>query len=117
MPDRPPGRQLTEDEWIVLLDVYQTHRSERISVNHPAIIRASETLRALALQAGRTPDAGFRPPSGLHRQLEVFRRLDPLCQRTDRKVPQLAEAVWKRFSADPQACRMMADTLRAKSHR
>jgi hypothetical protein len=117
MPHRQPGRQLTEDEWIVLLDVYQTHRSERISVNHPAILRASETLRALAQQTGRSPDAGFRPPSGLHRQLEVFRRLDPSHRRTDRKVPQLAETVWNRLSSDPKACRIMADTIHAKVSR
>ncbi len=103
MTDKQPGRQLTEDEWIILLDLYQTHKAERMSGTHPAIIRASETLRGLAKKSGRIVEPGFRPPSGIYRQLEVFRRLDS--SGAANKVPQLAEAVWKKFASDPHSCR------------
>jgi hypothetical protein len=112
MTDKQPSRQLTEEEWVVLLDVYQTYKAERMSANHPAIISVSETLRALARQGGRIIDTGFRPPSGIYRQLEVFRRLDS--SRATGKAPHLAEAVWKRLSSDPKGCRMQADSVRAK---
>lgn len=114
MTDKQPSRQLTADEWIVLLDVYQTHKAERMSGSHPAIVRASETLRALARQGGRTVEPGFRPPSGIYRQLEVFRRLDS--SGASKKVPQLAETVWQRFASDPNSCRKLADAVRAKVH-
>ena len=114
MSDRQSSRQLTEDEWIVLLDLYQTHRSERLSAKHPTLLNASETLRALGRRNARNEDAGFRPPSGLHHQLSVFRRLDTSPQPSDRKTPHLAENIWRRFSSDPSACRVAADAVRAK---
>ena len=113
MSNRQPGRQLTEEEWTILLDVYQTHKSERLSPSHPAVLQASETLRLLGQKTARTQDPSFRPPSGLYRQLEAFRHLEPGHGGSPRKVPQLAESVWKRFSRDPQACRVMADGIRA----
>jgi hypothetical protein len=116
MSEKQPSRQLTEEEWIVLLDVYQTHKAERMSPQHPAIVAASETLRALGQRAARrTLEPGFRPPSGIYRQLEVFRRLESPRQRVNLKVPQLAEEVWRRFSSDPESCRETADAVRAKA--
>lgn len=114
MTDAQPSRQLTEEEWVVLLDVYQTCKKERMSASHPAILSASETLRALAKQGGRTVDPGFRPPSGIHRQIGIFRSLDS--PRTNEKVPKLAEAVWLKLSSDPAGCRRLADAIRSKVH-
>lgn len=115
MSSREPGRQLTEEEWIVLLDVYQTHKSERLSPSHPAVLRASETLRLIGQQTARNRGPSFRPPSGLYRQLEAFRRLEPGHGGSDRKVPRFAESVWKRFSRDPKACRVTADAIRGRA--
>jgi hypothetical protein len=114
MTDKPPSRQLTEEEWVILLDVYLTYKEESMSASHPAILRASETLRALAGRGGRMVDPGFRPSSGIYRQLQVFRRLDS--SRASGKVPQLAETVWKRLSGDPKGCQMLAEVVRAKVH-
>ena len=115
MADRHPTRQLSEDEWIVLLDVYQTHRGEPLSAKHPAIVKASETLNALGERDGRRSGPNFRSPSGLQRQITTFKYLDPEYQSADHKVPPLAEKVWTRFSNDPRNCRITADAVRAKA--
>lgn len=115
MADRHPTRQLSEDEWIVLLDVYQTHRGEPLSAKHPTIVKASETLNALGERDGRRSGPNFRSPSGLQRQIATFKYLDPAHRSGDHKVPPLAESVWRRFSNDPHGCRIAADAIRKKT--
>jgi hypothetical protein len=117
MTDRHATRQLSEEEWIVLLDVYLTHGGQALSAKHPAVIKASETLNTLGEQTGRRSGPHFRSPSGLHRQLGVFRRLNPVHRSGDHKVPQLAEEVWKRLANDPRGCRATADGVRTRISR
>ena len=114
MSNRHPSPPLLEDEWIVLLDVYLSHRNENLAAKHPALLRASETLNHLGQQLGRKANPNYRLPDGLRRQIGAFRHLDPTQRTGDRKVAVAAASVWKRFSSDPEGCRRAADSVRLK---
>ncbi len=111
---RHPSPPLLEDEWVLLLDVYLSHRAENLSASHSAIVGASKTLIALAQKADRKVPPNFRLPEGIRRQMGAFRHLDPARGANDKKAAGAATAVWTRFSSDPSACRRAADAIRAR---
>ena len=53
MTDQQPSRQLTKDEWILLLDVYLSHSCAELTPKHPEILKASTMLNALVGIDGR----------------------------------------------------------------
>ena len=59
MTDKQASRQLTHDEWVVLLDVYLTHRNGGLSPKHPAVIEASDVLQALGRREGHSVGPPF----------------------------------------------------------
>jgi hypothetical protein len=115
MSDRYPSLPLTEGEWIVLLDVYLSHRGNRLPAQHKAILEASDTLIQLGRVMGRRTAPNFRLPDGLRRQLGVFRNLDDQIETKDEKTARLADSVWERFSGDATSCRRAADAIRSRA--
>jgi hypothetical protein len=116
MSDRHPSLPLTDEEWIVLLDVYLSHRGQRLPTQHRALLEASDTLIRLGQVMGRSSAPNFRKPDGLRRQLGAFRNLDDQEKTKDEKTAHLATSVWNKFSSDATACRRAADEIRAKAH-
>jgi hypothetical protein len=114
MQDKPSTRQLTEDEWIILLDLHQSHKNETLNAKHPAIVEASMMLNKLGEQTGHRLGDGFRPPSGLHRQLRTFLRLEQPMTASKPTIPRLAESVWRRFAKDPAGCHQAAAAIRGR---
>ncbi len=115
MNERHRSLRLTEDEWIVLLDIYLTHRGQRLQAQHPALLEASDLLIRLGHVMSRPSAPNFRQPAGLRRQLGAFRNLDDQEQTKNDKTARLASSVWKKFSANANACRLAADTVRSKA--
>ena len=115
MEIRESGRQLTEEEWVLLLDIYESNRNVRLSPSHPAILKASVILQALASKQGRALGDNARPPAGLYRQISFFEQLAKPQQKSNRKVPKLAEVIWQKYSNDLPACRAIAKVVRNKA--
>ncbi len=114
MNNRHASPPLLEDEWVLLLDVYLSHRSGSVPSAHPAIVNASEILVDLAKKAGRKTPPNFRLPAGIRRQMTTFKHLDNSMTTSGRKVAETAAVVWGRFGHDPARCRNAADAVRAK---
>ena len=109
-PDRSPP--LTEEEWIILLDLYLRRRGEAITASDPAVIEASGLLNTLGEQTGRKAGPNFRQPDGIRRELGVFRCLDPLYEGPEQKKAKAAAAVWKLFAEAPEECQPTAQAIR-----
>ena len=114
MTNRQPSRQLTVYEWIILLDVYLSHKDSRLTPKHPEIVKASAVLNALEKIDGASP-VSFRPPSGLHRQIRMFERLEVFGPGDRLKIPARAATVWEQYAEDPVACRRAADDIRSRA--
>ena len=114
MINRQPSLQLTEDEWIIPLDVYLSHPARRLTSKHPAISQASLILNALGEADGRPRGLGFLPPSGLHRQVRMFQRLESATGPDKATVLLLASAAWEQPSNNAAECHKAAEAVRAR---
>lgn len=106
--------RLTEDEWTLLLDVYLSHRGERLTAHHPVVIEASEILTRLGRAEGRDGFPTFRSPDGLRRQLRAFDVLDGRSRGRDAKSALYASEVWRRYEHSPEACAAAARAIRLR---
>lgn len=92
--------RLSQDEWLLCLEVYLRHRSQLPKENSRAIRELSESMRRVrAALAG--PSRRFRPPVGVLRRVLEFQHLDE--KHVCAPKPKLAREVWSAFGDKPHA--------------
>jgi len=92
--------RLSQDEWLLCLDVYLRHRGRMPKENSRAIRELSESMRRIrAALAG--PTGGFRQPTGVLRRVLEFKHLDE--KHVCAPKPKLAREVWRAFGDKPHA--------------
>ena len=97
---------LSQDEWVVCLEVYLRLRSP---VKKPEERERSWAMRVLSRrlkQIGRAvhgrEDPSYRPPAGVDRRVHDFAILDSLSgSRAQTKVPKEAKQVWQDWGNQP----------------
>ena len=96
----PKNVPLSQDEWILCLEVYLRHRGRLPKENSRAIRELSESMRRIrAALAG--PSKRFRPPVGVLRRVLEFKHLDE--KHVCAPKPKRAREVWNAFGEKPHA--------------
>lgn len=92
--------RLSQDEWILCLEVYLRHRGRMPKENSHTIRELSESMRRIrAALAG--PSKRFRPPVGVLRRVLEFEHLDR--KHVCAPKPKWAREVWNAFGEKPHA--------------
>jgi len=96
----PKNVPLSQDEWLLCLEVYLRHRGRMPKENARAIRELSESMRRIrAALAG--PTGSFRQPTGVLRRVLEFKHLDE--KHVCAPKPKLAREVWRAFGDKPHA--------------
>jgi len=92
---------LSQDEWLLCLEVYLRHRGRSLPKgNSREINELSESMRHIrAALAG--PSGSFRPPVGVLRRVLEFKHLDE--NHVCAPKPKRAREVWDAFGEKPHA--------------
>ncbi|MDD9823246.1 MAG: hypothetical protein OXU98_10260, partial [Gammaproteobacteria bacterium] len=99
----PKNIPLSQDEWILCLEVYLRHRGQPLpKENSREIHELSESMRRIHEALAGEPAEHFRPPYGVLRRVLEFQHLDRDPECADKK-PKRARDVWDTWGEKPHA--------------
>ena len=85
---------LSQDEWLLCLEVYLRHRGQPLpNANSTEILELSDSMRQIHDALTGKPAENFRSPLGVLRRILEFKHLDEFPERAHQK-PQRARDVW-----------------------
>ena len=108
-----PRVPLSQDEWLICLDVYLHHRPQLPSSNDDAIIELSNRLRVIGQVVHGRTDISHRPPRGVARRVSEFAYIDPASRHFNHGVtPTGAKEVWQSWgNQSPAAVKQLANAI------
>jgi len=98
----PRNIPLSQDEWILCLEVYLRHHGQLPKGNSREIRELSESMRRIRAALAGEPAEHFRPPHGVLRRVLEFQHLDRDPECADKK-PKRARDVWSVWGEKPHA--------------
>lgn len=94
---RASGADWTDEELILALYTFQTYSDQDLTQGHPVIIELSELLRKTPVNFSWKRDESYRPPDGIRRRVDNFKRLP---QGSSDNVPQSTQKIWSELHQD-----------------
>lgn len=114
---RPQNPTWTQDELILALEFYLTHKDRLPDQASKAISTLSRDINRLGELLGKSGGETFRNANGVYMKLMNFRRLDPGYTASGKvglsRGAKGEEVVWAEFAADSEHLRRAAAAIRA----